>query len=187
LNYNVTGLTANTAYTFSVKAVDAAGNLSDSSNALSVTTNANDGPDTEAPTAPGGLHIMGTPTSSSLQLMWNASTDNVGVTGYRIYQGSTLLTTVSGTSTSYTVTGLSPSTTYSFSVYAFDAAGNQSTASTVNGTTAEASTAPAWAPNTAYTVGTLVTYNGSVYECRQPHTSLNGWEPSNVPALWLLK
>ncbi|MFI6318936.1 glycosyl hydrolase family 18 protein [Nonomuraea sp. NPDC050556] len=43
---------------------------------------------------------------------------------------------------------------------------------------------PAWAPWTAYTVGALVTYNGSDYEARQSHTSQPGWEPPNVPALW---
>ena len=42
----------------------------------------------------------------------------------------------------------------------------------------------AWAPNTTYAAGDTVTYNGSTYTCRQPHTSLVGWEPSNVPALW---
>ncbi|HEY1013539.1 MAG TPA: glycoside hydrolase family 19 protein [Herpetosiphonaceae bacterium] len=41
-----------------------------------------------------------------------------------------------------------------------------------------------WAPNTAYQVGSQVTYNGLTYECIQAHTSLTGWEPSNVPALW---
>ncbi len=187
LNYTVTGLTANTTYNFAVRAFDAAGNVSANSNSISVTTLAPSGPDTQAPTAPGGLHVMGAPTSSSIMLMWNPSTDNVGVTGYRIYQGSNLVTTVSGTATSYTVTGLNPSTTYSFSVYAFDAAGNQSAASTVSGTTAAASTAPAWAPNTAYAVGAKVTYNGAVYECRQAHTSIVSWEPATTPALWLLK
>ncbi|AJS58230.1 lytic polysaccharide monooxygenase [Paenibacillus sp. IHBB 10380] len=187
LNYSVSGLTANTAYTFSVKAVDAAGNVSNASNSVSVTTDAPVGVDTQAPTAPGGLHVMGTPTSSSIQLMWNASTDNVGVTGYKVYLGTTLVTTVSSSTTDYTVTGLSAATAYTFNVYAIDAAGNQSTVSTVNGTTAVASATPAWTANTAYTAGTLVTYNGSVYECRQPHTSINGWEPTNVPALWLLK
>ena len=42
-----------------------------------------------------------------------------------------------------------------------------------------------WAPNTAYTVGQIVTYNGRRYQCRQSHTSLPGWEPPNVLALWL--
>jgi hypothetical protein len=45
--------------------------------------------------------------------------------------------------------------------------------------------AAAWAPYTYYTVGTVVTYNGVNYTCRQAHTSLPGWEPPNVPALWL--
>ncbi|MFI6294566.1 carbohydrate-binding protein, partial [Nonomuraea sp. NPDC050790] len=41
-----------------------------------------------------------------------------------------------------------------------------------------------WAPWTAYTTGTRVTYNGVEYECRQSHTSQPGWEPPNVGALW---
>lgn len=44
--------------------------------------------------------------------------------------------------------------------------------------------APAWAPNTAYSVGQLVSYNGVDYKCIQAHTSQVGWEPPNVPALW---
>jgi chitinase len=42
-----------------------------------------------------------------------------------------------------------------------------------------------WAVNTAYTAGQIVTYNGKRYQCRQSHTSLPGWEPPNVLALWL--
>ena len=45
---------------------------------------------------------------------------------------------------------------------------------------------PAWAPNKAYATGDRVTYAGKTYQCRQPHTSIVGWEPANVPALWLL-
>ena len=41
-----------------------------------------------------------------------------------------------------------------------------------------------WAPNTAYAVNDTVTYSGSTYTCIQAHTSLVGWEPSVVPALW---
>ncbi|MEV4323865.1 carbohydrate-binding protein [Microbispora rosea] len=63
----------------------------------------------------------------------------------------------------------------------------------VAGTAASASAAPnsvvmlaypAWAPNTWYAIGARVTYNGVDYECIQAHTSLTGWEPPNVPALW---
>lgn len=49
---------------------------------------------------------------------------------------------------------------------------------------AGAVTATAWAANTAYQKDDVVSYNNVNYICIQPHTSLNGWEPSNVPALW---
>src|SRR5712692_331380 len=41
-----------------------------------------------------------------------------------------------------------------------------------------------WAPNTAYSIGSLVMFNGVEYKCIQAHTSEVGWEPPNVPALW---
>ncbi|MCX5372107.1 carbohydrate binding domain-containing protein [Streptomyces sp. NBC_00103] len=84
------------------------------------------GSDTQAPTAPGGLTSTGK-TSSSVSLSWNAATDNVGVTGYDVYSGSARVLTVSGTSA--TVSGLSASTGYTFTVKARDAAGNTSAAS----------------------------------------------------------
>ncbi|WP_211215920.1 proprotein convertase P-domain-containing protein [Catelliglobosispora koreensis] len=82
--------------------------------------------DTQPPTAPSNASSTGT-TSSSVSLSWTASTDNVGVTGYDVYNGSALATSVAGTSA--TVTGLSPSTSYTFTVKARDAAGNTSAAS----------------------------------------------------------
>ena len=121
---NVTGLSASTTYTFTVKAKDAAGNISAASNTVSVTTLAS-ATDTTAPTAP-TLAASGT-TVSSTNLSWSGSTDNVGVTGYDVYKNSTLLG--STTSTSYAVSGLSAATTYSFYVKAKDAAGNVSVAS----------------------------------------------------------
>jgi chitinase len=62
-----------------------------------------------------------------VSLAWNASTDNVGVTGYNVYRGGTLVTTATGTS--YTDGGLSAGTAYSYTVRARDAAGNLSAAS----------------------------------------------------------
>ncbi|HSD13388.1 MAG TPA: GEVED domain-containing protein [Flavobacterium sp.] len=89
--------------------------------------------DTTAPTAPTSLTASGT-TATTTNLSWTASTDNVGVTGYDVYRGATLLGTVA--TTTYNVTGLTPSTAYSFSIKAKDAAGNVSAASnTVNVTT----------------------------------------------------
>jgi chitinase len=46
-------------------------------------------------------------------------------------------------------------------------------------------TTTTWVPYTTYTAGQIVTYNGLRYQCRQSHTSLPGWEPPNVLALWL--
>lgn len=83
--------------------------------------------DTTAPTAP-TLTASGT-TQTSTNLSWSGATDNVGVTGYDVYQGSTMLTSVSGTT--YTVTGLTAATAYTFSVRAKDAAGNISSSSNV--------------------------------------------------------
>jgi chitodextrinase len=107
---------------FTVSAFDAAGNASAPSAPLSVTTL----PlllDTTAPTTPAGLAASAV-TSSSLTVSWGASTDNVGVAGYRVYRDGTLVASPGGTSAS--ITGLSASTLYSFTVAAYDAAGNVS-------------------------------------------------------------
>ena len=84
------------------------------------------GDDTEAPTAPTGLRTTGK-TATSVSLAWNAATDNVGVTGYDVYNGGTKAVSVTGTSA--TVSGLSAGTSYTFTVRARDAAGNTSPAS----------------------------------------------------------
>jgi len=82
--------------------------------------------DTTPPSVPTSL-TSPSKTSTSVSLAWNASTDNVGVTGYEVYRSTTLVATV--TTPSYTVTGLTANTTYSFSVKAKDAAGNKSASS----------------------------------------------------------
>ncbi|MET9124188.1 carbohydrate binding domain-containing protein [Streptomyces sp. NPDC004528] len=84
------------------------------------------GSDTQAPTAPTNLTSTGK-TSSTVSLSWGASSDNVGVSGYDVYSGPNQVLSVSGTSA--TVGGLSPSTAYTFTVKARDAAGNTSAAS----------------------------------------------------------
>jgi chitodextrinase len=107
-----------------VKAVDAAGNLSAASNTATATTPA--GADTQAPSTPAALSATAA-SSSQINLSWTASTDNVGVTGYRVYRAGVQVGTP--TATSFSDTGLTASTAYSYTVKAVDAAGNLSAAS----------------------------------------------------------
>jgi len=137
-----TASSTNGSHTLSAKAYDAAGNMGGSSN-VSVTVS---NPDTTPPTIPTGLGITGS-TTSTISLSWTASTDNVGVTGYKVYRctGACSPTTQIGTSTatSFTDTLLNQSTTYSYAVSAYDAAGNNSgKSSSAQGTTKFQDTTP---------------------------------------------
>jgi C1A family cysteine protease/chitodextrinase/putative hemolysin len=102
------------------------------------------GGDTEDPTVPSNF-VSSNITMTSVDLDWNASTDNVGVIGYDVYQNGSLLTAT--TNTYYNVSGLNSGASYSYYVIAKDAIGNESAASvTVNITTltdTEAPTVPA--------------------------------------------
>jgi chitodextrinase len=104
------------------------------------------GGDTTPPSIP--TNLTATPQSSSqINLSWTASTDNVGVTGYRIYRCAgtsctpTLLTTL-GNVTTFNNTGLSPSTAYRYQVTAQDAAGNESGGSAVATATTQSTPPP---------------------------------------------
>lgn len=123
LTYAVSGLSGNTTYAFTVLAVDAAGNVSAPGNNVSITTLANS--DTQRPSRVTSLSASNT-TGSSTQLSWNASTDNVGVVGYQVFQDQVLIANPSDVS--YSVTSLSSNTSYVYTVLAVDAAGNVSRA-----------------------------------------------------------
>ena len=107
--------------TYFVRAHDAAGNQSANSN--SVTRTGATGGDTQAPTAPSNLAY--TTTTGQVKLTWGASTDNVGVTGYDVFRNGTKITTVSGTTLTYT-DSVADTLTVSYYVAAHDAAGNES-------------------------------------------------------------
>ena len=120
--YTDSHLTPNTNYSYTVAAYDAAGNTTTQTAALAVTTL----PDTTPPSAPSVL-VASSRTFTSINLGWAAATDNIGVTGYRIYRGNTLINSV-GAITTFNDFGLTPGTAYQYYVVAVDAAGNASPA-----------------------------------------------------------
>jgi acid phosphatase len=79
--------------------------------------------DTTPPSIPAGVAASAN-GPSSVSVSWSASTDAVGVTGYDVFRDGSKVATVAGTS--FTDTGVQPSTTYSYTVDAFDAAHNTS-------------------------------------------------------------
>ena len=81
-----------------------------------------EGGDTEAPSAVTDL-VSSNTTSTGTDLTWSASTDNVGVTNYEVFQDGVSIANT-GTATTLGVTGLTASTSYDFTVFAEDAAGN---------------------------------------------------------------
>ena len=80
-------------------------------------------PDTTPPSVP--VNLAATSTSpAQINISWNASTDNVAVSGYKVFRGGSQIATT--TLVSYSDSGLTPSTTYTYTISAFDAAGNVS-------------------------------------------------------------
>jgi fibronectin type 3 domain-containing protein len=150
LAYTDTGLTDATQYTYTVTAIDAVGHESAASNSLQATTL-----DGTSPTSPTGLTAAGVAGQNRINLSWTASTDNVGVTGYRIYRdgSATPLDSVGGTTTTYSDTAVAPGTQYTYTVTAIDAAANESPPS--NSATATSSDTVAPLPPTTVTATTV--------------------------------
>jgi chitodextrinase len=150
-SYQDTGLVAETEYSYTVSAVDFAGNESaQSAAALATTTGAGLAPDTTAPTVPTNLQATAQ-SSSSINLTWGASTDpsvggqqQSGLAGYQVRRDG-LLVASPGLVTTYQDTGLAASTQYTYTVAARDAANNVSAQSA----SAQATTQAA-APSTAF-------------------------------------
>ncbi|WP_030147146.1 MULTISPECIES: cellulase family glycosylhydrolase [unclassified Streptomyces] len=135
------------------------------------------GGDTTPPTAPGTPTTSGV-TSSSVGLRWAAATDATGVTGYDVVRvsGGTETVATSTATTNATVTGLSPATSYTFAVYARDAAGNRSPRSA----TVTVTTSPGGSP-AACGVGYRVTsswpggFQGEITLRNTGTAAINGW------------
>jgi chitodextrinase len=100
----------------------------------------NSAPDTTAPTVPANLNANAV-SQTQINLSWTASTDNVGVTGYRVFRNGVERTTTAATS--FQDTGLTPGTAYSYTVRAYDLVGNQSADSAPASATTQAPDATA--------------------------------------------
>ncbi|WP_330307058.1 MULTISPECIES: cellulase family glycosylhydrolase [unclassified Streptomyces] len=133
--------------------------------------------DTQAPTTP-GTPTASSVTATSATLTWTAATDDVGVTGYDIVRVSGSSETKIATSTTNTVTvpGLTADTTYTFAVYAHDAAGNRSARSaTVNVTTGST-------PSGSCSVGYRIVgewpggFQGEISIGNTGTTAISGWK-----------
>src|SRR6185295_14130376 len=110
LSYVDTSVTTATSYSYTVAAYDAAGNVSSQSSAATVTTA---GGDTEAPSAPTNVSASAIQTTT-LTVSWSAASDNVGVSGYVVKLNGENVGQTS--STTYSLAGLTPSTTYTIAV-----------------------------------------------------------------------
>jgi len=119
-SFNVGELNPGIEYSFSVTAIDEKGNESTHSSPAVTTTRSLD---TEAPSVPTGLRTTAL-TGYSIDITWDASTDNTGVAGYRVWLNGSEI----GTSTNniYAISSLSPNTNYALAIAAYDLAGNES-------------------------------------------------------------
>jgi chitodextrinase len=140
---SLTGLSQNTTYHFRVISKDQSGTTHTSNDFTFATPQAVDNIPPTAPTVLTAIVI----SSTQINLSWGASSDNVGVTGYRVYRNGSAIYT--GTQTFYPDTGLAPSAKYTYTVTAFDAAGNESEHSEEASATtyADPSTLPPAAPS----------------------------------------
>ena len=175
LSYKVSGLRCGTAYTFALVAYDAAGNRSNIAYATG-TASTQACPDGSAPTAPGGLTKTAA-TQTGISLSWNASSDNVAVTGYRVYRNGTATGTTSGTT--HTASGLSCNTSYTFAVEAYDAAGNTSARTSITAATSacptNADTTPPSVPDGMAFTGTTETTVGLRWNASTDNTGVAGY------------
>lgn len=159
----LTGLGADLTYYLQVRSVDATGNTSNASSVVSATTTA--ATDTTAPTVPGSVSAVAA-SATRVNVTWTASTDAVGVTGYRVLRDGVLVGTP--TTTTYADTTVSASTSYTYTVQAVDAAGNVSASSSGSTVTTPAAsgdvtspTVTLGSPSTGSTLTGTVTVTGT--------------------------
>lgn len=132
--------------------------------------------DATPPSAPTNL-VAVAPTSSRINLTWNASTDNVAVSGYNIYNADTNALLATTANTFYNFTGLTSNTTYSYYLKAFDPAGNLSGVSN----TASATTPSLQAPTKLTATAKSASRVDLTWETPTPKTGLVGYKIERSP------
>lgn len=181
INYNVTGKTAGT-YSYNVS-------LSDGSSAV-VSNTVNVVVPTQVVNTLQAASISSSNTSvtNGSYTLSAVVPGNNTATSYKIYEGTTVVSSgslVAGSAQKTITFALSNKAdgNYDYTIVLSDST-NSLTSNKITVTVKNAVVSNAWVAYHAYKTGEIVTYNGSSYKCVQGHTSLNGWEPSNVPALW---
>ncbi|WP_342755565.1 lytic polysaccharide monooxygenase [Pantoea sp. MBD-2R] len=190
LSFTDNGLQEDTAYSYSVSAVNAAGQESARSQIVSARTSAVILPGTP-PTAPVQLHSMSV-TTNSVALMWGSSTGSVS--SYIIYRDGNEVARVPASQLSYTDAGLQEATTYRYFVAAENAAGQLSVPSNVLSITTAASNDsgddadsdyPQWVLGGSYQVGQIVRNLGRNWVALVTHISYSpDWAPGLEDSLW---
>ncbi|EHU9303859.1 lytic polysaccharide monooxygenase [Listeria monocytogenes] len=171
-SYEDTAVESNTAYTYTVRAKDFAGNKSTLSDSIDVTTKEAPAVDNEAPTAPKSLMSHGQ-TETTIALCWQASTDNVEVKNYEIYRNNTKIAT--STKNMFEDTKLASNTSYNYKVYAVDTSGNRSLVSNeITIKTKPLDPLNTWKSDQIYHAGDQVYYNGVAYTAKW-------WTKGNTP------
>ena len=182
-------------YRYTVKARDAAGNLSEASNQVEVKTAPSPEAESVAPAAPDGLSLISA-GETNVSIKWKGVT---GAVKYQVLRDEIRVGTLAGTQ--FTDMGLKAATTYSYTVVAENAKGQMSPSSaTLKVKTQASAVEPAPAPEPApepapspseawktgvnYKPGDIVSYKGKNYRCLQGHPSMAHWTPEATHSLW---
>ncbi len=168
-SYTDTGLSVFTTYTYTISAYDGVNNFSSLSAPLYGGTAA----DVTPPSVPDNLHKISS-TVSSITLGWDASTDNVGVIGYHLYRNGTLIASPAGSS--YTDSGLSVSTNYTYTISAYDNVSNESATSAPYLTASSNDTTAPSVPNNTHTTSVLDTSIAIAWNTSTDDVAVTGYK-----------
>lgn len=186
-------LTDNTKYSYQVEAVSFDNKKSEKSLKLDVTTKEIPVNDDEKPTAPTGVHSMGT-TDSSVELMWKKATHTIGIKEYQVYRDGKKISSTN--KTAYTDETVASNTTYRYTIKAVSVSGNVSEASEVFQVTTkdaveEIPADNAWVVGTftnpvEYKVGQVVSHKGKTYKTINGHLNYGdeNWAPGIALSLF---